>query len=75
MSFHQEHFYDGQKNTGFLSWRLKTVQQGTKPSANKDDPKTEEKGGPLLDRQLCHREDQLDKSPKFRGYLLDESYK
>lgn len=60
MAFHQEHFYDGQKNTGFLSWRLKTVQRGTKPFANKDDPKTEEKGGPLLDRQLCHHEDQLD---------------
>ncbi|CAM4577938.1 unnamed protein product [Leuciscus chuanchicus] len=65
-----EHFYDGQKNTGFLSWRLKTVQRGTKPSANKDDPKTEEKGGPLLDRQLCHREDQLDNDQSLETISL-----
>ncbi|CAM4577146.1 unnamed protein product [Leuciscus chuanchicus] len=65
-----EYFYDGQKNTGFLSWRLKTVQRGTKPSANKDDPKTEEKGGPLLDRQLCHREDQLDNDQSLEAISL-----
>ncbi|XP_039539974.1 uncharacterized protein LOC120487716 [Pimephales promelas] len=65
-----EHFYDGQKNTGFLSWRLKTVQRGTKPSANKDDPKTEEKGGPLLDRQLCHHEDQLDNDQSVEAISL-----
>ncbi|XP_073795644.1 uncharacterized protein sb:cb449 isoform X3 [Danio rerio] len=65
-----EHFYDGQKNSGFLSWRLKTVQRGTKPSGNKDDPKTEEKGGPLLDRQLCHPEDQLDSDQSLEAISL-----
>ncbi|KAK2849779.1 hypothetical protein Q7C36_008562 [Tachysurus vachellii] len=65
-----EHFYDGQKNTGFLSWRLKTVQRGTKASANKDDPKTEEKGGPLLDRQPCYHEDQLDDDQSLEAISL-----
>lgn len=65
-----EHFYDGQKNTGFLSWRLKTVQRGTRPSGNKDDPKTEEKGGPLLDRQLCYQEHQLDNDQSVEAISL-----
>ncbi|KAL1248825.1 hypothetical protein QQF64_022143 [Cirrhinus molitorella] len=64
-----EHFYDGQKNTGFLSWHLKTVQRGTK-SANKDDAKAEEKGGPLLDRQLCYNEDQLDNDQSLEAISL-----
>lgn len=70
MSFQQEHFYDGQKNTGFLSWRLKTVQRGTRPSGNKEDPKTEEKGGPLLDRQLCYQEHQLDNDQSVEAISL-----
>ncbi|XP_059379569.1 uncharacterized protein LOC132115190 [Carassius carassius] len=65
-----EHFYDDQKNTGFLSWRLKTVQRGTRPSGNKDDPKTEEKGGPLLDRQLCYQEHQLDNDQSVEAISL-----
>lgn len=70
MSFCQEHFYDGQKNSGFLLWRLKTVQRGTKSSGNKEDPKTEEMGGPLLDRQLCHHEDQLDSDQSLEAISL-----
>lgn len=65
-----EHFYDGQRNTGFLSWRLKTVQRGTKPSGRKDDPKMEEKGGPLLERQICCHEDQLDDNQSLEAISL-----
>ncbi|XP_042607120.1 uncharacterized protein LOC122142001 [Cyprinus carpio] len=65
-----EHFYDDQKCIGFLSWCLKTVQRGTRPSGNKDDLKTEEKGGPLLDRQLCYQEHQLDNDQSVEAISL-----
>ena len=53
-----------------MSWPLKTVQRGMKASANKDDPKTEEKGGPLLDRQSCYHEDQLDDDQSLEAISL-----
>lgn len=43
-----------------MSWRLKTVQRGTKHSAKKDDPRSEENGGPLLERKTSNHEEQLD---------------
>ncbi|KAJ8355211.1 hypothetical protein AAFF_G00085980, partial [Aldrovandia affinis] len=55
-----EHFYDGQKGSGFLSWRLKSVQRGTRLSAKFEDSRTEENGGPMLRRETCHRDDQPD---------------
>ncbi|KAJ8369787.1 hypothetical protein SKAU_G00098150 [Synaphobranchus kaupii] len=55
-----EHFYDAQKGTGFLSWRLKSVQRGTRLSATLEDSRAEENGGPMLRREPRHRDDQPD---------------
>ncbi|KAJ8349715.1 hypothetical protein SKAU_G00248450 [Synaphobranchus kaupii] len=55
-----EHFYDAQKGTGFLSWRLKSIQRGTRLSATLEDSRAEENGGPMLRREPRHRDDQPD---------------
>ena len=47
----QEHFYDGASGTGYLAWRLKTVQRKvTKRSENS--PQGALKGGPCLKRSF-----------------------
>lgn len=58
----QEHFYDGQKGGGFLSWRLKSVQRVTRLSGKVKDSKMEDNGGPMLTREirLRHCDDQPD---------------
>ncbi|XP_008431051.1 uncharacterized protein LOC103478781 [Poecilia reticulata] len=57
-----EHFYDPEANTGYLAWRLKTVQQNTfdgahgSPKQNFPDGPTTERGSLLVSGQLFGEE-------------------
>ncbi|KAG9260186.1 hypothetical protein AMEX_G16206 [Astyanax mexicanus] len=53
-----EHFYDSQSGSGFLAWRLKTIQRKTKLAVNSDAPKTGTTGGPTLGRTISHLDNQ-----------------
>ncbi|XP_056305637.1 uncharacterized protein LOC130217549 [Danio aesculapii] len=51
-----EHFYDIQSNTGFLEWRMKTVQRKSRTSTSQS--RVELKGGPTLSRTIGALHDQ-----------------
>ncbi|XP_056332071.1 uncharacterized protein LOC130243795 [Danio aesculapii] len=52
-----EHFYDIQSNTGFLEWRMKTVQRKSRTSSTSQS-RVELKGGPTLSRTIGALHDQ-----------------
>nr|XP_021328873.1 uncharacterized protein LOC110439036 [Danio rerio] len=52
-----EHFYDIQSNTGFLEWRMKTVQRKSRTSSTSQS-RVELKGGPTLLRTVGALDDQ-----------------
>lgn len=58
--FGQEHFYDSQSGTGFLAWRLKTVQRKTKLQFKEPKMPTAGSGGPGQERELPQMDGQLD---------------
>ncbi|XP_029910306.1 uncharacterized protein LOC115361135 [Myripristis murdjan] len=59
-----EHFYDSQSGSGFLAWRLKTIQRKTKLGSK--EPKIQTGGGgPRQEREL----------PQIRGQLDEERCK
>jgi len=53
----QEHFYDIQGNTGFLQWRMKTVQRKSRTISTTKD-KVELTGGPTSTRTFGIMDDQ-----------------
>lgn len=55
----QEHFYDVDSGTGYLAWRLKTVQRNTSHRAAKGDTASSDLGGPSLKRSI-NPEEHLD---------------
>ncbi|XP_023283550.1 uncharacterized protein LOC111670859 isoform X2 [Seriola lalandi dorsalis] len=55
-----EHFYDSQSGTGFLAWRLKTVQRNTKLPFKETKMQTAGGGGPGQKRELLQIGGQLD---------------
>lgn len=58
--FGQEHFYDSQSGTGFLAWRLETVQRKTKLQFKEPKMPTAGSGGPGEERELPQIDGQLD---------------
>ncbi|XP_028668074.1 uncharacterized protein LOC114659647 [Erpetoichthys calabaricus] len=54
-----EHFYDSQSGTGFLSWRLKTIQRKTRPRHIHENTENQNTGGPAMSRDTIYLEDQL----------------
>lgn len=58
--FDQEHFYDGQSGSGFLAWRLKTIQRKTKIEFREFKIQNAGAGGPTQERELPSAADQLD---------------
>ncbi|XP_023283552.1 uncharacterized protein LOC111670859 isoform X3 [Seriola lalandi dorsalis] len=59
-SARDEHFYDSQSGTGFLAWRLKTVQRNTKLPFKETKMQTAGGGGPGQKRELLQIGGQLD---------------
>ncbi|XP_041862013.1 uncharacterized protein LOC121652911 [Melanotaenia boesemani] len=55
-----EHFYDGQSGSGFLAWRLKTIQRKTKFIFKEPKTQTAVGGDPEQQRDLPQIDDQLD---------------
>ncbi|XP_056331620.1 uncharacterized protein LOC130243470 isoform X1 [Danio aesculapii] len=55
-----EHFYDGQSGSGFLAWRLKTIQRKTKIEFKESKIQNAGAGGPTQERELPSAADQLD---------------
>lgn len=53
-----EKFYDAQSGSGFLAWRLKTIQRKTKLECTK--MKMQTAGGPTQERELLQTVDKLD---------------
>ncbi|XP_072554152.1 uncharacterized protein [Paramormyrops kingsleyae] len=49
-----EHFYDSQSGSGFLAWRIKTIQRKTKLPVKSSQPPVETTGGATLDRNIHH---------------------
>ncbi|KAI7793219.1 hypothetical protein IRJ41_008801 [Triplophysa rosa] len=54
-----EHYYDSQSGSGFLAWRLKTIQRKTKPEWKNTKTQTAG-GGPRQERKLSQISDELD---------------
>lgn len=64
--FSQEHFYDAQSGSGFLAWRLKTIQRKTKlHSESSSSPKATltTGGGPTYVRNISVGVEQLQDEP------------
>ncbi|XP_073320372.1 uncharacterized protein [Pagrus major] len=55
-----EHFYDSQSGSGFLAWRLKTIQRKTKLGFKEPKTQTAEGGGPRHERNQPEIGGQLD---------------
>ncbi len=63
-AFSQEHFYDAQSGSGFLAWRLKTIQRKTKlHSPSTSSPKATT-GGPTCARNTSQGDDLQDEACK-----------
>ncbi|MEQ2277031.1 hypothetical protein XENORESO_018326 [Xenotaenia resolanae] len=60
-----EHFYDSQSGSGFLAWRLKTIQRKTKLVSKEPKMQTARGGGPRQERAV----------PQIGGQLDDERCK
>ncbi|KAF5888161.1 uncharacterized protein DAT39_022002, partial [Clarias magur] len=60
-----EHYYDSQSGSGFLAWRLKTIQRKTKLVSKNSKTHTAQGGGPRREREL----------PQCGGQLYEERYK
>ncbi|KAK0148560.1 putative nuclease HARBI1 [Merluccius polli] len=60
-----EHFYDSESGSGFLAWRLKTIQRKTKLVSNEPKMQTARGGGPRQEREV----------PQIGGQLDDERCK
>ncbi|KAK0152197.1 hypothetical protein N1851_006429 [Merluccius polli] len=60
-----EHFYDNESGSGFLAWRLKTIQRKTKLVSNEPKMQTARGGGPRQEREV----------PQIGGQLDDERCK
>ncbi len=58
----KEHFYDWQSGSGFLAWRLKTIQRKTVLGSKEPKMQTVGGGGPTQEREL----------PVIGGQLDDE---
>ncbi|XP_078145189.1 uncharacterized protein LOC139914508 [Centroberyx gerrardi] len=55
-----EHFYDSQSGSGFLAWRLKTIQRKSKLVSKEPKTQTAGGGGPGQERELPQIGGQLD---------------
>lgn len=55
----QEHFYDAEGNSGYIAWRLKTVQRNNHCSRTTSDDKCERRG-PRTERVFSTTEKQLE---------------
>lgn len=55
----QEHFYDAEGNSGYIAWRLKTVQRNNRCSRTTSDDKCERRG-PRTERVFSTTEKQLE---------------
>ncbi|KAL1276778.1 hypothetical protein QQF64_036401 [Cirrhinus molitorella] len=55
-----EHFYDAQSGSGFLAWRIKTIQRKTKLECTKMKMQNTGGGGPTQERELPQTGDHLD---------------
>ena len=56
----QEHFYDGVKNTGFLSWRLRTMSRKNRATGSPQAGKVPQLQGPKRQRPAATDQQQLD---------------
>lgn len=54
-----EHFYDAEGNSGYIAWRLKTVQRNNRCSRTTSDDKCERRG-PRTERECSTTEKQLE---------------
>lgn len=63
--FCKEHFYDNESGSGFLAWRLKTIQRKTKLVSKEPKMQTARGGGPRQEREV----------PEIGGQLDDERCK
>ena len=74
----KEHFYDGESGTGYLAWRLKTIQRSNATSETRASPR-QTGGGPKARRDvsLCPEmtltEEQCKEAMSFMKYCSDEA--
>ncbi|XP_056466869.1 uncharacterized protein LOC130405728 [Gadus chalcogrammus] len=73
-----EHFYDGESGTGYLAWRLKTIQRSNATSATRTSPR-QTCGGPKAKRdalrspEMTLTEEQSKEAMSFMKYSSDEA--
>ena len=74
----KEHFYDGESGTGYLAWRLKTIQRSNATSATRTSPR-QTGGGPKAKRdalrspEMTLTEEQSKEAMSFMKYSSDEA--
>lgn len=74
----QEHFYDGESGSGYLAWRLKTVQRRSASSESRGSSR-QLTGGPVARREASFSpevtlsEEQCKEAKAFMRYCTDEA--
>lgn len=74
----KEHFYDGESGSGYLAWRLKTVQRRSASSESRESPR-QLIGGPAARREasftpeMTLSEEQCKEAVALMKYCTDEA--